>query len=73
MKKRLIKINISNRWRYTLIALGIILIISVGIYALTPGVVPIPGHSINDFAPPATCVAGQFLQWNGATWVCSGF
>jgi len=75
MKKRgreiNIKINLTNRWLYTLIAIGILAIIGVGVYALTPGVAPNPGHSANDMAPPSPCAANQFLKFDGTNWVCS--
>jgi hypothetical protein len=74
MKKgrgRKIQINISNRWLYTFIAIGIIAIIGVGVYALTPGVAPNPGHLISEMAPPSPCTAGQVLQFDGTNWVCN--
>ena len=73
MKKRglSIKINLTNRWLYTLIAIGILAIIGVGVYALTPGVAPNPGHLASDMAPPTPCAANQFLKFDGTNWVCS--
>jgi hypothetical protein len=70
-KKITIKINLTNKWLYTFIAIGIIAIIGVGVYAIAPGVVPDPGHNINDLSVPSSCAAGQFLQYNGANWVCA--
>jgi hypothetical protein len=72
MKNKQIKINISNHWFYFLTAIGVILIISVGIYALTPGVAPNPGHLISELSSPSGCLTGQFLQWAGANWTCIG-
>ena len=66
-----IKINLTNRWLYTLIAIGILAIIGVGVYALTPGVAPNPGHLANEMAPPTPCSANQFLKFDGTNWVCS--
>lgn len=42
----------------------------VGVYALTPGVAPNPGHTLDTVAPPAGCVAGRILKWDGASWTC---
>lgn len=44
---------------------------AVGVYSLTPGTAPNPGHLITDVAPPAGCADGQFLQFSGGTWVCA--
>ena len=74
MKKRRgiqIKINFTNRWLYTLIAIGILALVGVGVYALAPGVVPNPGHNINEVSIPGGCTPGQFLKYDGANWVCS--
>lgn len=72
MKKKglTIKINFSNRWIYFLITLGIIAIVAVGVYALSPGMKPNPGHDINETAPPADCADGTYLQWTGSDWAC---
>ncbi|MDD5700155.1 MAG: tail fiber domain-containing protein [Candidatus Nanoarchaeia archaeon] len=40
-KNKKINIHFSNRWLYTFIALGIILAIAIGVYAVTPN----PGHA----------------------------
>jgi hypothetical protein len=74
MKKRKglsININLTNRWLYTLIAIGILSAIGFGVYALTPGVAPNPGHLASRMAPPTPCNASQFLQFDGTNWVCS--
>lgn len=65
-----VTINFSNRWLYTFIILGILAIVSIGVYALTPGVAPNPGHLISDMAPPSPCTQNQFLQFDGTTWKC---
>lgn len=69
-----IKINLhfTNRWLYTFIAIGIIAAIGVGVYALTPGVAPNPGHLANEMAPPSPCTANQYLKFDGTNWVCGG-
>ncbi|OGJ12510.1 hypothetical protein A3K82_03165 [Candidatus Pacearchaeota archaeon RBG_19FT_COMBO_34_9] len=72
MKKRKgITISLSNRWLYFLITLGILAIVSVGVYALTPGTKPNPGHLVSEMAPPSPCTANQFLQFDGTNWVCA--
>jgi len=43
----------------------------VGVYALTPGVAPNPGHTLDSVAPPASCLAGQIIKWNGIDWTCA--
>jgi hypothetical protein len=79
MKKRGKNRRLSNRLSYTLIAIGILVIISVGVYAanslLTPGVSSNPGHPISQTSPPSGCAAGQVLQWTGTAnadggWAC---
>ncbi|MBI2045319.1 hypothetical protein HYT23_04645 [Candidatus Pacearchaeota archaeon] len=67
MKK---KGDISNKLAYTFILFGIIVAVAVGINALTPGVAPNPGHTLDNVAPPSGCAAGEFLEWNGNLWDC---
>ena len=65
MKKRKMQKQFSNRWLYTFIALGILLIIGVGVYADANGV----GH---DFSQLQTCSDSQILKMNGAgAWACA--
>jgi hypothetical protein len=74
MKKKegiTIKINLSNRWIYFLITLGILSIIGVGVYSLTPGTAPNPGHLISEMAPPSPCTTGQVLYFDGTNWKCA--
>jgi len=73
MKKGLgkrLQINISNRGIYFLITLGIIIALSVGVYALTAGTKPNPGHSISEMGVPTGCTAGQVVSWNGSDLIC---
>ena len=65
------KFKISNRVLYTLITVGIFIILAVGAYALTGGIAPNPGHLITDIAPPSGCTSGQFLEFSGGTWICA--
>lgn len=71
-KKRGLNIHVhfTNRWLYTLIAIGILAVIGIGVYALTPGVAPNPGHLISELAPPSPCTANQSLQFDGTNWKC---
>ena len=64
-------IHLSNRLSYTLIAILILAAIGVGVYALTPGVAPNPGHLISETAPPSSCTANQYLQFDGTNWKCA--
>ncbi|MCK4997354.1 hypothetical protein KAS08_03540 [Candidatus Pacearchaeota archaeon] len=61
-----IKINFTNRWFYTFIVIGALMIISVGVYAIA-GTIPNPGHSLLELQP---CSDGQILQMSGADWTC---
>lgn len=66
-----IQINLSNRLLYTFIAIGILLIAGIGVYALTPGTAPNPGHLISELAPPNPCATNEFLQFDGTNWICA--
>jgi len=58
-------INISNRWLYTIIAIGVLAIISVGVYAYVgPNEI---GHDLEDIEP---CSNGEILQTSGGAWSC---
>ena len=72
MKRDLnIHITFNNKVLYTFISFIAILIIGVGVFALTPGVAPNPGHLISEVAPPAGCGTNQVLQWSGSAWTCA--
>ena len=79
MKKRgkynfSINFSFSDRVFYSLIAILILVIIGVGVYALTPGTAPNPGHLISETSPPSNCGINQLLQWTGSDWICvTGF
>ncbi|MCL5730464.1 MAG: hypothetical protein M1165_02775 [Candidatus Pacearchaeota archaeon] len=65
-----IHIHLTNRWLYTLIAIGILAIVGVVIYADAPSsTIPNPGHPISDLQ---TCnTAGDVLQINSTgQWSC---
>ncbi len=58
-------INFSNRWLYTLIIIGILILTGIGVYAWagSNGV----GHSHDEIEP---CADGQVLQMSGSSWIC---
>jgi hypothetical protein len=65
-----IQINISKRWIYTLITLGILLVIGVIVYANDLSTtIPSPGHAISDIQ---TCdTPGDILEINSTgSWSC---
>jgi hypothetical protein len=66
-KKRGIEINIklSNKAIYTLIVIGILAILGVGVFAL--GSVSNPGHAISELQ---TCEEGETLQVVDGEWDC---
>ena len=78
-----INIHLTNRWLYFLITLGILIVVSTGIYAANliqtynsngNFNIPNPGHSINDSAPPNPCPSNEYLQFNGtgnSQWNCA--
>lgn len=73
MKKKrglTIKINFSNRWLYTFILLGIIIAVSIGVYAVAVGTKPNPGHLVNEMGVPSNCIANQSIIWNGSDLIC---
>ncbi len=70
-----IKFNITmtNKWLYTLIAIVVLAIAGIGVYAYNSGYnnPAVMGHSADELAPPADCVSGDFLQWSGSQWACA--
>jgi len=58
-------INFSKRWLYTLIAIGILAIIGVGVYAVA-GV----SHNLDELNLPS-CSDGQVLGMSGGVWSCA--
>ena len=61
-------IHLSNRWLYTLIAIGIISILGVVVYAYGTSNPSAFGHSINELE---RCSSGQMLRTSGGSWVCT--
>lgn len=66
-----ININLSNRWLYSILAVIIVILAGVAVWALEAGVAGDPGHTMATIAPPDECVAGQFLNWTGSDWECA--
>ena len=68
-------IRFSKKWFYGILALGMILLAGIGVYAATSGsftldsngnfIVPNPGHSISDVSPPSGCGNGNLLELVG--------
>jgi hypothetical protein len=71
MKNKREKAGISKHSASVFIILGILILIAIGVYGLAPGVVPNPGHNINEISIPSGCQSGQFLQWDGNKWICA--
>lgn len=65
-----IKINFTKRWIYTLVTLGILIIIGLGVYALTVGGIEKPGHPSLNISIPLNCGIGQLMQFNGTDIIC---
>jgi len=62
----------NKRLIYAFVILGTFAIIAVGVYALSPGIKPDPGHKIDEeVSIPGGCQENQFFQWDGSTWFCS--
>ena len=68
-----IKINLTNRWLYALITIGILMVVGVGVYAYGTSNPSIFGHSVNEVGFPTDCQVGEFLKWDGNSWICSNF
>ncbi|GBE19576.1 hypothetical protein BMS3Abin17_00300 [archaeon BMS3Abin17] len=67
-----VKINFSNRFLYTFIAIVGIILISVVVYAYSGNV----GHTsdqIDEVDPsiPTTCSDNQIISWNSTDWDCA--
>lgn len=70
----MVKIEISNRAVYSLLAILIIILAGISVYAVTavpsPSAHPNPGHSTDELGVPAGCGAGDFFYWDGTQWDC---
>ncbi len=72
-KMKKIKINFSNKWLYILIGVIIFTLFCAGVYAFGTSNPEVFGHNINEVGFPTNCQIGQFLKWEGSSWVCSDF
>ena len=66
VRKIQFEISFSNRWLYTFIALGIIILLGVIVYGYTSSSTG-AGHGLNELEP---CADAQILQTDGNNWVC---
>ncbi|MCW8966541.1 MAG: hypothetical protein OQK82_07640 [Candidatus Pacearchaeota archaeon] len=67
----MIKIIISNKIFYTIITIGILIFLGIGIYAYNSGFSPSTmGHSLDEIGIPTDCLANQTLKWDGTKWNC---
>ena len=70
MKKRR-EINFSKRTYYSLITIGVLLLIGVGVYAYGGNSPSVFGHTFGEIQPPRPCEDGQVLTWTGnPAWAC---
>lgn len=67
----MVKVLVSRRMIYTLVLVLAVVLVLGGIYALSPGVKPVVGHLIGEFAPPSPCASGSFVKWTGSVWQCA--
>ena len=44
--------------------------LGMGVYALTAGVAPSPGHTLNTVSAPSGCAGNTLLKWTGTDWTC---
>lgn len=72
-KRLTMKVNFSNRWRYSLVLLGLLIILAGVVYAYNsnPANPAVFGHTLNEFAAPSPCNTSSLLQWNGTQWRCN--
>lgn len=63
--------SISNKFAYTIIALCIVILLAIGVYAYGTNNPSVFGHSIGELAPPTSCTANQVLTWTGSAWSCT--
>ena len=63
-----VNIHLTNRWLYTLIVIGVLVIATVGVYAWANPATGV-GHDLSEIQP---CAAGKILQTNtgGNGWDC---
>jgi len=68
-KRRVIKINLSNKLFYSLIAVFAVLILGIGVYAYGTSNPSVMGHSMNEVQPPTQC--NGYLKYDSSNgWTC---
>jgi len=63
-----IHINFSNRWLYTFIIFGILIVAGVSVYAAQQSAAG-GTHSYAELGLPS-CSDGQVLKWSSGAWAC---
>lgn len=64
-EKRVFQINIPGRLFYTLVILGVLILLGAGVYAkVTAGSIPDPGHNIQSIGAPNSCDYGEYLVYD---------
>jgi hypothetical protein len=71
LKKR--GMDISNNISYIILVLIFVIILGVGVYAMTAGTAPNPGHTMDIVSAPSGCASNSFLKWTGSDWTCVPF
>lgn len=66
-----IELNIEKKYAFMIIALFSALTGMLVVYAYGGNTPTSVGHSIGELDKPASCLAGQFLQWTASGWTCA--
>ncbi len=61
-----ININLTNKWLYTLIVVGIVVFLGIIVYGYANPITGV-GHGLNELEP---CGEGEILQTNAGIWTC---
>jgi len=71
-KRRVIKISLSNKLFYSLIAVFAVLVLGIGVYAYGTSNPSTFGHSISEIDPPAYCGGYNdgWLRYYDGSWQC---
>jgi hypothetical protein len=64
-----IKIRFSNRWLYTFIAFGILILAGIGVYAASYS----NSNTGHPYTEITTCAEGQFLKVINGVWTCETY
>jgi hypothetical protein len=69
VKKR--EVNLSNGISYLiLISIFVVVVLGIGVYAMTTGSAPNPGHVLDTVSAPSGCGIDTLLKWTGSDWAC---